>query len=82
MRYAIDRRLWIAGAPRADVAQAARMPEPTKNAPTAGGFLIAVGAIGGTIVGIALRQTTLGFLIGTATGIACAIAIWLVGRRA
>lgn len=47
----------------------------------AGGFPIAVGSIGGTAVGVALRQPTLGFLAGLALGIAIALAVWLRDRR-
>ena len=48
----------------------------------AGGFPIAIGAIAGTAIGVLRDQTTLGFLAGTGAGIAVAVAIWLIGRRA
>lgn len=51
------------------------------SSPAAGGFPIAVGAIGGTIVGLVMRQPTIGFLGGLALGIAIAIVIWLRDRR-
>ncbi len=53
----------------------------TSTPPAAGGVLIALGAIGGTVVGLATAQPTLGFLIGTATGIMLALAIWWRARR-
>jgi len=56
------------------------MAAPTKDAPSAGGFLIAMGAIAGTIVGLAIGQVTAGFLIGLGTGSAIAIAMWLRSR--
>lgn len=56
------------------------MPRPTKT-PAAGGFPIAVGALLGTAVGVAARQPTIGFLVGIGTGVAIAVAIWLVDRR-
>lgn len=50
------------------------------NGPMAGGFPIAIGAIGGTIVGVIGGQPTIGFLAGLAGGVAVAIVIWLRGR--
>jgi hypothetical protein len=48
--------------------------------PSAGGFPIAIGVIGGTIIGLATGQPTIGFLAGLGLGIAVAVAIWLRGR--
>jgi len=56
------------------------MSQPTRSS-AAGGFFIAAGALGGTIVGIVMRQPSLGFLGGLALGAAIAIAIWLIDRR-
>lgn len=56
------------------------MPAPTKDAPSAGGFLIALGAIVGTVIGLATGQVTIGFLIGLGTGSAIAVAMWLRSR--
>lgn len=47
----------------------------------AGGFPIALGALGGTVVGIAQHQPSAGFLVGLGAGILLAIAIWLLDRR-
>ena len=47
----------------------------------AGGFLIAAGAMLGASIGFLLGQATPGFLIGAGSGIAFAVAIWLVDRR-
>ncbi|MEH3047051.1 hypothetical protein [Sphingomonas adhaesiva] len=44
--------------------------------PTAGGFPIAIGALGGTIVGLVARQPTIGFLSGLALGCLIAALIW------
>lgn len=46
----------------------------------AGGFPIAIGAIGGTIVGVIGHEPTIGFLAGLAGGVAVAVVIWLRGR--
>lgn len=51
-------------------------PSPT----FAGGFPIAVGAIGGTVIGTVAGETSIGFLAGLAGGIAVAVLIWLRGR--
>ncbi|QQV78565.1 hypothetical protein H5J25_08085 [Sphingomonas aliaeris] len=47
----------------------------------AGGFLIAVGALLGACIGFLIGQATPGFLIGSGTGIALAVVIWLRDRR-
>lgn len=47
---------------------------------SAGGFPIAIGAIGGTVAGLAAGQPTIGFLAGLGIGCAVAVAIWLKGR--
>ena len=57
--------------------QAARMPSPS---PVAGGFPIAIGALIGTAVGVALRQPTIGFLGGLGLGCAIALVVWLRDR--
>ena len=49
--------------------------------PPAGGFLIAIGALGGTAVGIGFGQVTVGFLIGTTIGGVAAFAIWWRHRQ-
>jgi uncharacterized membrane protein (UPF0136 family) len=47
----------------------------------AGGILIAICTIGGTIVGLTQGQVTIGFLAGLVIGSIGAIAIWLRDRR-
>lgn len=51
------------------------------SSPAAGGFPIAAGVLAGTIGGLIAGQPTIGFLAGLATGVAIAVAIWLVDRR-
>lgn len=61
-----------------------RPPNNPRNGPKnsqAGGFLIAMGAMLGACVGFLFGQATPGFLIGSATGIALAVAIWLRDSR-
>jgi len=54
--------------------------KPPPRTPLAGGALIAIGAMGGTLVGASQGQVTAGFLIGLGAGVAIAIVIWLVDR--
>ncbi|WP_085808625.1 hypothetical protein [Sphingomonas sp. TZW2008] len=48
--------------------------------PSAGGFLIAMSLLVGTVLGFMNGQTTIGFLIGLAVGVALSVAIWLRTR--
>jgi hypothetical protein len=47
----------------------------------AGGFLIAVGVIGGAFVGAWQGQPTIGLLTGMAIGAVLAGLIWVIDRR-
>ena len=49
--------------------------------PIAGGFLIAIGALAGALLGASRGQPTIGLLIGVGIGVVVAVAIWLLGRR-
>ena len=57
-------------------------PEAPRKSPLAGGALIAIGAIGGTAIGLftALGPTR-SFLTGLALGIAISLAMWLNDLR-
>lgn len=44
--------------------------------PSAGGFLIAIGALGGAGIGFAVGEPTRGFLIGLALSVALSLALW------
>lgn len=57
------------------------MPSSPPRSTVAGGFPIAAGAIGGTVLGVAYGQPTAGLLIGLGAGVAAAVAIWLIDRR-
>jgi hypothetical protein len=48
---------------------------------SAGGVLVALGAIIGSIVGLIERQPTIYFLIGLGVGSLAAVMIWLMDRR-
>lgn len=56
------------------------MAQTSSRSPRAGGVLIALGAIGGTVAGVVVRQVSAGFLIGAALGVALALAVWLRDR--
>ena len=57
------------------------MNAPAPRNSSAGGVLVALGAIAGATAGLILHQPTLYFLIGLGLGIVGAVAIWLVDRR-
>jgi hypothetical protein len=50
--------------------------------PQAGGFLLILCILLGVALGIMRGQPSLGFLIGAGFGIAAAVAVWLLDRRA
>lgn len=52
----------------------------SKPAPIAGGALLAICLIIGTMIGVAKQQPTIGFLIGMGVGIALAIIVALIDR--
>ncbi|MGU3391963.1 hypothetical protein [Sphingomonas sp. M1A8_2b] len=54
---------------------------PHKDPSAAGGFLVALGMLGGAGVGFAIGQATPGFLIGTGVGVVAAVLVWLRDRR-
>ena len=49
-------------------------------APQAGGFIIAVAILAGTVIGGLAGQPSIGLLAGAGVGVAAALAIWLVDR--
>lgn len=62
--------------------QGTAMAEPTPSrSPIAGGALIALGALGGAVIGFIAGQPTPGLLIGLGTGASLSLLIWLGDRR-
>ncbi|MDB5705869.1 MAG: hypothetical protein JWN66_2985 [Sphingomonas bacterium] len=55
--------------------------KPPSRTPLAGGVLIAIGAMGGAVIGQHYHEPIPGFLIGVGTGIALSLLIWLVDLR-
>ena len=54
---------------------------PPARSPLAGGFLIAVGALVGAVVGATRGQSSAGLLIGIGAGAVLSLAIWAIDRR-
>lgn len=57
------------------------MNGPTPPRSQAGGAILAISIILGAFIGAVLGQPTIGFLSGTAIGVAVAILIWQRDRR-
>ena len=51
-----------------------------RSGPQAGGFIIAVAILAGTIIGGLMGQPSIGLLAGLGLGVAVAVAIWLRDR--
>ena len=51
------------------------------NAPLAGGFLLCVALLAGSLTGIFMGQPSIGFLVGAGIGLTIAILIWILDRR-
>lgn len=47
----------------------------------AGGSILAISIISGTVAGVIVRQSSIGFLVGTAAGILLLALFWLRERK-
>jgi len=56
------------------------MATPETPSPRAGGAILALTIIAGAVLGVAVRQPTLGALAGLAVGVGIALTIWLRDR--
>lgn len=54
--------------------------QPKQNA-LAGGVFIAIGLLGGAIIGVFMGEPSIGMVTGLAGGVAVAGLIWLVDRK-
>jgi hypothetical protein len=55
-------------------------PNPTR-APMAGGFLLMLGILLGTVVGLVGGQPSAGFVLGLALGAILAVTLWFFDRK-
>jgi hypothetical protein len=46
----------------------------------AGGFVLALSILFGVVVGVALHQSSVGFLAGLGVGVLLALLIWILDR--
>jgi len=54
---------------------------PPRKTPLAGGFVIAIGALGGAVYGAIHQEATIGLLAGVGIAVVISILLWLVSRR-
>ena len=47
----------------------------------AGGAILAIAIIAGTVAGVMVGQPSIGFLVGTGAGVLIALLIWAVDRK-
>lgn len=47
----------------------------------AGGFILAASIFAGTLAGVIVGQSSIGFLVGAGAGVALALMFWLNDRR-
>lgn len=47
----------------------------------AGGSILAISIIAGTVAGTIVNQPSIGILVGTAAGVLLAVLVWVVDRR-
>lgn len=57
------------------------MASSPSRTPMAGGFLLAVSLVVGTVLGAGQGQASLGFVAGFGVGLVLALAVWLIDRR-
>ncbi len=57
------------------------MANPPPRTPMAGGFLLALSLIVGTVLGAGQGQASIGFVAGLGVGLLLLIAVWLIDRR-
>lgn len=54
--------------------------KPPRKTPLAGGFIIAIGAIGGAIYGLIHHEPTIGLLVGVGIAVVISVLLWLFSR--
>ena len=56
------------------------MANPSSRTPMAGGFLLALSLLVGTVAGAGQGQASIGFVAGLGVGLILLLAIWLIDR--
>ncbi|TGX54107.1 hypothetical protein E5A73_08265 [Sphingomonas gei] len=56
------------------------MTRSSSRTPMAGGFLLAISLIAGSVIGAIRGQASIGFVAGLGVGLALLIAVWLIDR--
>jgi len=56
------------------------MAQTPSRTPMAGGFLLAVSLLAGTILGAGRGQASIGFVVGLGIGLALLLLVWLIDR--
>lgn len=56
------------------------MASPSSRTPMAGGFLLALSLVVGTVAGAGQGQASIGFVAGLGVGLILLLAIWLIDR--
>lgn len=67
-------------APRGARRYSAEMATSPPRTPLAGGFLLALSLIVGTVTGAGQGQASLGFVAGLGVGLALLVAVWAIDR--
>lgn len=71
----------IAIAPRGATWHSRRMATSSPRNPIAGGFLLAMSLIVGTVLGAGQGQASIGLVAGLGIGLTLLLATWLIDRR-
>lgn len=67
-------------APRGRRRYSAGMANPSSRTPLAGGFLLALSLVIGTVVGAGQGQASIGFVAGLGVGLALLLGVWAIDR--
>ena len=57
------------------------MNKPNRRTSRAGGSILALSILAGTVIGVFARESSIGFLAGAALGLAILGVIWWIDRR-
>ena len=57
------------------------MNKPSRRTSRAGGAILALSILAGTVIGVFARESSIGFVAGAALGLVIVGAIWWIDRR-